>query len=412
MRRVFRMFVLVALAVLGSFAFGQSGWNRYRVYVRDARAAQVLTDSSVGLFSEQVQVGTTDVYIGPNEMYKLWALGMPFKWVSSLPRPDAWAPLANEDGSDYRNEYFNMDSILSFYEGIRAQYPWMVSRRAIGTTINGETTYAYAIFNQVVQEVPIPPKNIVFTFGVHAREWISPAVGMHVFKKLAETLVTEESAFTLRLTDKVGVWFVPVQNPDGYRYTWNNNRMWRKNRRNNGNNVFGVDLNRNYEKAWGGQGSSGTPSSETYRGTAPWSEPETRNVRDHVLGVAGVWGGLPNVAAYIDFHSYGQDILWAWSYTTAAPPDAALLAQVGNAMRAGIIAGGGPAYTAGQGSTTLYIASGTSKDWFYDRYRVPSYTIELRDTGQSGFLLPPAQITPTQDDGWNAFVKLVEQVSP
>jgi hypothetical protein len=79
-------------------------------------------------------------------------------------------------------------------------------------------------------------------------------------------------------------------------------------------------------------------------------------------------------------------------------------------MRNAITAGGGNSYVSGQGSTTLYVAGGTSKDWFYDAFGSASYTIELRDTGQSGFLLPESQITPTQNEAWNAMRALFNQV--
>ena len=48
-------------------------------------------------------------------------------------------------------------------------------------------------------------------------------------------------------------------------------------------------------------------------------------------------------------------------------------------------------------------SSGTSRDWAYG---VPAieyvYTIELRDEGEYGFLLPPEQITPTVEETWAA----------
>ena len=90
-----------------------------------------------------------------------------------------------------------------------------------------------------------------------------------------------------RITEIVNtteLWFVPVANPDGYDFTFEDGqRLWRKNLRdNNGDGVIapgdGVDLNRNFPTRWGydNEGSSPNPASETYRGTAPASEPETQ----------------------------------------------------------------------------------------------------------------------------------------
>ena len=83
------------------------------------------------------------------------------------------------------------------------------------------------------------------------------------------------------------VWIVPVANPDGYDHTFEpGQRLWRKNLRdNNGNGTTepgdGVDLNRNFAYKWGydNEGSSPDPTSETYRGPAPTSEPETQGAR-------------------------------------------------------------------------------------------------------------------------------------
>ena len=83
--------------------------------------------------------------------------------------------------------------------------------------------------------------------------------------------------------------------------------MWRKNRRDNGGGSYGVDLNRNWGFNWGYNniGSSGSPSSETYRGTAPFSEPETEAVRQfcnaHIFSIV------------LNFHSYSNLMLYSWS---------------------------------------------------------------------------------------------------
>src|SRR5512138_2293267 len=76
--------------------------------------------------------------------------------------------------------------------------------------------------------------------------------------------------------DSTELWIVPVVNPDGYQYSWATDRYWRKNRRGG----HGVDLNRNYSVAWGGDGSSADKSSQVYRGEFAFSEVESSAVRD------------------------------------------------------------------------------------------------------------------------------------
>ena len=79
------------------------------------------------------------------------------------------------------------------------------------------------------------------------------------------------------------LWFVPVVNPDGYDYTFTSKatRLWRKNLRDvNGDGAIttgdGVDTNRNWPEKWSydHEGASDDPTTETYRGSGPASEPE------------------------------------------------------------------------------------------------------------------------------------------
>jgi len=201
------------------------------------------------------------------------------------------------------------------------------------------------------------------------------------------------------LLDTTQFFFVPLVNPDGYVFSWQGtaNRLWRKNRRLNTGGSYGVDLNRNWNDHWGGDGSSGTPTSDTYRGTAPFSEPETAAVSQYVLA------NLPFNGA-IDYHSYSQLILRPYGWTTALPPNDATAKLVGDTIRARILAVNNVAYTS-QASWQLYYTAGTSQDWYYSGATVPlSYTIELRDTGTYGFQLPAAQIKPTGTENWAGFL--------
>ena len=87
--------------------------------------------------------------------------------------------------------------------------------------------------------------------------------------------------------------------------------MQRKNRRpvsaNCSNDQMGVDLNRNFGYQWGVSGVEWDPCSCIYPGLEPFSEPESRAVRDFILGhLAG------RVKVFLDVHSYGQWFLYPW----------------------------------------------------------------------------------------------------
>ena len=90
-------------------------------------------------------------------------------------------------------------------------------------------------------------------------------------------------------------------NPDGYAYTWTNDRMWRKTRKPNDDSpCIGTDLNRNYDSNWGGQGASPLPCSETFRGPTVFSAEESAAQRDYLKDYAS------GLELFLTFHSYSQ----------------------------------------------------------------------------------------------------------
>jgi hypothetical protein len=398
--RLRTLFVLGLSLLAGSALAGE--WLRVRVTVPNEPSLQRLLDSDLTLYSCCPTLGETDVALAEGDQPKLWALGLRYRVVGKIADPTDVGHGHGTAATDYRAEYFNMNEILGFFEGLRTQYPTTVSRQQIGVSRQGEAIWAYRI-GRPVRTSGTPENNLVVLGIQHAREWVSGSVVMHIGKRATEEFANVFIRSSPYLPNRA-LWIVPVTNPDGYRYTWSTNRLWRKNRRNNGNGTFGVDLNRNWATGWGGSGSSGSTSSDIYRGPSAFSEPETQAVRNLAQS-------LPRIGGMIDFHSYSQLVLWSWGYTTSAPPDAALLTSVGGDVRTAMSAFGAT-YDAGQASTALYLASGVAPDWFYDVRRVPTYTVELRDTGQYGFELPPAQIRPTQDEAWAGFNALANRTSP
>ncbi|MGE0002727.1 MAG: M14 metallopeptidase family protein [Fimbriimonadaceae bacterium] len=389
-----------ALLALAPFAIGQDSWLRVGVECPTPSAVATLLDLPLTSYHCEAAPGVVEMAVGPGQLPILDFAGFRYRVLGKLRDPyDRDSDLLRPAATDYRNEYFNLAEIQAFFDGLALQRPKFVRRVQIGTTIQSRPIFAYRFSGPQTAPSQTPGKAYLFVGITHAREWVSGSAIMHVGKSIADTLANPA---TRAIIGKRVVWIVPVVNPDGYNHTWTTYRLWRKNRRLNSDGSRGVDLNRNYAKGWGGQGSSGNPGSETYRGTAPFSEPEMQAVRDLALSI-------PNIAGFIDFHSYSQEILWPWSYTTSSPPDAAALQSIAVSMQSAM-GGFGASYGQGQGSIALYVASGTSKDWFYDQWRAASYTIELRDTGQFGFELPANQITPTQNEAWAGVQALFNRV--
>jgi hypothetical protein len=324
----------------------------------------------------------------------LRGLGLRFERIGSISDPTV-PYVRTTDGTDYKTEYLRYSEILAQYEAWRAEYPTLITRQQIGLSIQNRPIWVYRLTNPMSV---LPKTGVFIQGGIHAREWVSPPTAMYVFETMLREALSGGAGW--QLLTKYELNCVPVVNPDGYEYTWTNQRLWRKNRRNIVNSSsFGVDLNRNYAKGWGGQGSSGNPSSETYRGTAAFSEPEVACIRDY-LDVRSVKLAFNFM---IDYHSYGQHILYPWSYTLEPAPDAARMDAIGNTYRSAMLASGGATYDVGQGSIALYVASGSSKDFYYDSYGANAYTVELRPIGSPGFELPPSQILPTIRENWAGF---------
>jgi hypothetical protein len=125
--------------------------------------------------------------------------------------------------------------------------------------------------------------------------------------------------------------------------------------------AYGIDNNRNYGYAWGGNGSSAAFDSATYRGPSPFSEPETRNVQ---------WAlSTRQATAMITNHTSGDLILWAWGDTRDDAPDNELLVRLGKAMAEF------NGYTP-QKSIDLYVTTGTCSDYAYGAYGSLGYTFE------------------------------------
>lgn len=370
-------------------ASAQTEWARYRVWVQSDKDAYTLSNSSLALFSDSVTMGATDVVVGPGELPKLWKLGLPYEWVGGLPRADAWRNAVARDLDTYQTAYLRLDPIIALYEQWRAANPNIVTRQQIGTTINNRPIWSYRIYTGA----GTPKNSVLIHGGIHAREWISPAVVLYLTDMMIQR--ARLSAIHNAALSRTALYVVPVLNPDGYEYSWTNNRYWRKNRRPNGGTSYGVDLNRNFSTAWGGPGSSGSSTSDTYRGPSAFSEPETRALRDHVAA-------NPPLIGYIDYHSYSQLVMWPWSYSTAITPDDARLAFYGTRLENALDAVG-LSYGTGPGGATLYVASGVTDDYFYATYNTNAYCIELRDTGTYGFVLPADQIWPTQQENWAGF---------
>ncbi len=275
--------------------------------------------------------------------------------------------------------------------------PKRVAPVTVGTSLQGREIRAIRIgtHDRDREDVPI----ILVNATQHAREWIATSSAMYV----ADALIHSEDETIAALRQEVTFVVVPVANPDGYVFTWEEDRLWRKNRRDD----VGVDLNRNWPVAWGGEGSSDDPTSNNYRGAAPLSEPEA-------AALAELADGLHPLVAHVDVHAYGQLVLSPWSFGLDEPPDGLELTGLGEAMATAMSEVAGSEYTPIP-AAELYPAAGTLPDYTYGTLGARGFTFELRPMGAEphdvGFVPGPAEIVPTGQEALAGILTLAEAVA-
>ena len=222
----------------------------------------------------------------------------------------------------------------------------------------------------------------------------------YILNALCEGYGNDESI--TNVLDTMDIYIVPTQNPDGYIYSYNVDRMWRKNRRNNGDGSFGVDLNRNYDgpvNTWCTLGASTNPSSNTYCGTSPYSEPETQGSRDFITDP------VHNIGGAVDMHTFGELILWPYgSPDPVDPPYYEQFVQVGDEIQAAIASVHGVQYESMQ-AVGLYPTSGTMRDFSFASVEAFGFTWEGRG---AGFDPPPSNIIPAGEEQLQGQLALAE----
>jgi murein tripeptide amidase MpaA len=233
-----------------------------------------------------------------------------------------------------------------------------------------------------------------FDGGLHAREWITVPTVTYVADRLLNEYTSGSGNNSTQMLEDFDIIICPILNVDGFDYTWNGDRMWRKTRTpNKGSPCDGTDPNRNWNFHWGEAGTSTQKCSDSYQGPSPASEVEVQAVQSYICD------HKDTIKGYVNFHAYSQLWMSNWGYTEMLPADY----DDQNALSASAVAAiksvHGKTYDYGPIATTIYPASGSSADFTYGQCGVKySYGVELRDTGEFGFLLPPSEIIPSGEE--------------
>lgn len=393
---------LLCLGVTGAGASAEPPPNgQYRVR-GPSNSAQRTAVAATGAAIDLVEPGAVVVTAGKAEVAAIRRLGYT---VTEIPRPSSPAARAF-DFPPADSGYHNYGEMVAEINKIVADHPEIAKRSSYGTSYEGRDLIAIKISDNAGTDENEP--EVLFTHHQHAREHLTVEMALYILNTLTDGYGTDG-----RITNLVNsreIWVMPDLNPDGGEYdiAGGSYRYWRKNRQPNpGSSAVGTDMNRNWAHQWGCcGGSSGSPSSDTYRGVTAESAPEVKAVADWVRG--RVVGGVQQVRSHIDWHTYSELILWPFGYTVS--DTAPGLTQDDHDAFAGL--GRNMASTNGytpEQASDLYITDGSIDDWMWASFKIFSYTVEMYPTGVSpGFYPPDEQIVPQTARNREAVLRFLE----
>lgn len=247
-------------------------------------------------------------------------------------------------------------------------------------------------------------RKIIVDATIHAREWLATSSILLIINQMIKSFSDDEQSLRQRYE-----WvFLPVLNPDGYLYSHNVDRFWRKNRQ----PYFigfctGVDLNRNFNVSFGTDGVSFIPCMGTYCGPMAASEPETRAIQQFLMKEGS------KTDLYVTLHAYGNMLLFPYGPTA---PDGSCkktsdyndLMDVAKEGVDAIEKYSGLKWKPGTPCEVIYPASGCSQDFAKAKAGIKySYTGELRGTN---FVAPTTEIPIAYNEIWAAIKAMIARI--
>jgi carboxypeptidase T len=291
-------------------------------------------------------------------------------------------------GASANGSYHDTAETWAELRALAGQFPGQAQAFSLGRTWEGREIPALTIGETSADDRRVP--NIYLVGGMHAREWIGVEVPLRFARYLLERAAQDPAA--QRAIRSARFYVVPILNPDGLEYAVHTDRLWYKTRRDNGDGSWGVNLNDNFPLGWNcldrfNASPSALGSSDVYRGTAPFSEPESQAIRDLMLSHPP--------AGFIDFHSYGT-IIYPSLPRVVSAQDIELWKSVGPEMARLMLSVNGRFYTAAGTDRNFKVGDvpdpsqcgmlGQLFNWARDRFGAAAFLIELPPgTVQEGF---------------------------
>ncbi|CAK1588931.1 unnamed protein product [Parnassius mnemosyne] len=301
-----------------------------------------------------------------------------------------------ENGRIPIDNYPELEEIDEYIEYVAEQYPDLVTIVSPGNTFEGRPIKYLKISTTNFEDEDKPV--IVIDAGFFARDWITPPVLLYALHNLTQSNMLHDYDWIL----------MPLVNPDGYKYSFTNDRFWIKTRSTNQHSLSsvcpGVNANRNFDFFWNTLDTSYTPCSDKYAGSTPFSEKEV------ILMRLSLNKFIPRMLLYISMHSYGSLILYPWGHDGSLSYNAFALQSVGLSISNEIYANSlpeFPKYIVGNSALVTGIkTSGTAIDYAHS-VKIPlTFNLELPGIGEGteGFHLHPKYIKQVAKETWAGIV--------
>lgn len=348
------------------------------------------------------ELSGSETIAGPGEMLNLWN-----EEHKRIAHRVATQPLTNASSPEAFLEFFEdyrpYDEIQVYMDRVLLEHIDIATHFELpGVTREGRTMRGISFSTATGGE----DKPAMYIQGsAHANEWLGTMAAMYCIRQLVEGYETGDPQI-VNILQSMTIYIVPVLNVDGYLWTFADGgaRNWRKNRRDNGDGSFGVDLNRNNGPAatWCTAGSSTNPSSNTFCGPSVFSEPEDRAMSDFLER------NTNTIVAAVDFHTFGSLLLYPYQVSAAQLPlpERDVFETLGLAQQEAINTVNGGSFRSIQG-VDLYAHSGGFIDMSWELHRIFGFTYE--GSGNS-HVQPPDNILPSSREQWEGVLTVSEFV--
>ncbi len=252
-----------------------------------------------------------------------------------------------------KQQYKSYEQTCSFLKECVQNYPNLIKIESIGKSWEGReillATITIGVENADLKSA------LLYTGTIHAREWIGNELSIAFIEYILKNHQSDPK-IAAALT-KNTLYMVPCLNPDGFEYSRTHFSFWRKNRRDNKDGTFGVDLNRNFSV---GFTKIKDTSSNVYGGPEPFSEPETRAIKEFV-------DAHPNITMALDYHSQGNVFFPAHKFNHEAEIEGTDLNVLCANMNYEIKKITGRQYGIHRGKPPTKLISGSGREYYYSK---------------------------------------------